>query len=182
GQPRDRRRRRDRLAGRLRRGRSRGVRARTGRRHVRRAGRPRAGRPDGGRGPRPGAGALHLARDRRPHGRALRVAGLRREAAAPRRRLQMVMRAIRVERHGGPEVLQPADVEAPRPGPGQVLVDVAAGGVNYVDTYHRSGLYPTALPYVPGVEGAGTVAEVGEGVAGLSPGDRGGWAASPGRY
>src|SRR5204862_5977326 len=74
------------------------------------------------------------------------------------------------------------DVEAPRPGPGQVLVDVAAGGVNYVDTYHRSGLYPTALPYVPGVEGAGTVAEVGEGVAGLSPGDRVGWAAAPGSY
>jgi len=92
------------------------------------------------------------------------------------------MRAIRVERTGGPEVLTPAEVEPPRPGRGQVLVRVAAAGVNYVDTYHRSGLYPGPLPSVPGVEGAGTVVEAGEDVSGLAPGARVGWAAGPGSY
>lgn len=92
------------------------------------------------------------------------------------------MRAIRVERYGGPEVLVVADVEAPRPGPGQVLVDVAAGGVNYVDTYHRSGAYGIPLPFLLGVEGAGTIAEVGEGVTGLSAGDHVAWVAARGSY
>jgi NADPH2:quinone reductase len=92
------------------------------------------------------------------------------------------MRAIRVERYGGPEMLQLVELEAPRPGPGQVLVDVAASGVNYVDRYHCTGLYPVPLPLVPGVEGAGTVVAAGEGVTGPAPGDRVGWVAAPGSY
>lgn len=92
------------------------------------------------------------------------------------------MRAIRVNRYGGPEVLEPADVDAPTPGPGQVLVDVAASGVNYVDTYQRSGIYRVPLPFVPGVEGAGRVAAVGDGATGLRVGDHVGWLAAPGSY
>lgn len=92
------------------------------------------------------------------------------------------MRAIRVNRYGGPEVLEPADVDAPTPGPGQVLLDVAASGVNYVDTYQRSGIYRLPLPFVPGVEGAGRVAAVGDGVTGLKVGDHVGWLAAPGSY
>jgi len=92
------------------------------------------------------------------------------------------MRAIRIEQHGGPEVLVPAEVEAPRPGPGQLLVAVAAAGVNYIDTYQRSGAYPIPVPFVPGLEGAGAVAAVGEGVEGFRAGDRVAWAAAPGSY
>lgn len=92
------------------------------------------------------------------------------------------MRAIRVEQYGGPEVLIVADVEAPRPGLGQVLVDVAASGVNYVDTYHRSGVYGIPLPFLLGVEGAGTIAEVGEGVTELRAGDHVAWVAARGSY
>ncbi|GAA1225736.1 quinone oxidoreductase [Prauserella halophila] len=90
--------------------------------------------------------------------------------------------AIRIERTGGPEVLTPADVETPSPGPGQVLVDVAAAGVNYIDTYQRAGVYPMDLPYTPGLEGAGTVAAVGSGVTGLTLGDRVAWQGHPGGY
>jgi len=92
------------------------------------------------------------------------------------------MQAIRVERYGGPDVLQVVDVEDPIPAPGQVLVDVAAIGVNYVDTYQRSGTYQVPLPFVPGAEGAGTVAAVGEDVTDLKVGDRVAWAAAPGSY
>jgi NADPH:quinone reductase len=92
------------------------------------------------------------------------------------------MRAIQVQQYGGPEALQLVDIASPRPGPGQVLVDVAAAGVNYIDTYQRSGIYRVPLPIVLGAEGAGTVAEVGEGVTDLGPGDRVAWAAAPGSY
>lgn len=92
------------------------------------------------------------------------------------------MRAIRIERYGGPEVLTVADMEVARPGAGQVLVDVAASGVNYVDTYHRTGVYGIPLPLVLGVEGAGTVAEVGEGVNDLRVGDHVAWVAARGSY
>lgn len=92
------------------------------------------------------------------------------------------MRAIIVRRPGGPEVLQPAHLADPRPGPGQVVVDVTASGVNFIDVYHRSGAYPTALPFVPGVEAAGTVGEVGPGVSGVRPGDRVAWVNVPGGY
>ncbi|HZV49066.1 MAG TPA: quinone oxidoreductase [Candidatus Dormibacteraeota bacterium] len=92
------------------------------------------------------------------------------------------MRAIRVQRYGGPEVMELVEVDPPRPGPGQVLVRVAASGVNYVDTYQRSGIYQVPLPLMPGVEGAGTVVEVGEGVTDLRAGDHVGWVAAPGSY
>jgi NADPH2:quinone reductase len=86
------------------------------------------------------------------------------------------MRAANVSRTGGPEVLEYTEIETPAPGPGRVLVRVSAAGVNFIDTYHRSGVYPLPLPKVLGAEGAGTVAEVGEGVTGWAPGDRVAWA------
>ena len=76
------------------------------------------------------------------------------------------MNAIRIEGYGGPEVLRLADVPAASPGPGQIVVRVEAAGVNFIDVYHRTGLYPNALPLVPGMEGAGVVAAVGPGVSG----------------
>jgi NADPH2:quinone reductase len=82
------------------------------------------------------------------------------------------MKAIRVHAVGGPEVLRLEDVDEPQPGPGQVLVKIAATGVNFIDVYHRTGLYPQPLPFVPGHEAAGTVVAVGEGVTGLRVGDR----------
>ncbi|WP_433331039.1 quinone oxidoreductase family protein [Spirillospora sp. CA-294931] len=92
------------------------------------------------------------------------------------------MRAIVVTRKGGPEVLEVTKRPDPAPGPGEVLIDVAASGVNFIDVYFRTGLYPVERPYVPGVEGAGTVASVGEGVTGLAPGDRVAWAQVQGSY
>ena len=65
------------------------------------------------------------------------------------------MRAITVTEHGGPEVLTYGEAPDPVPGPGQVLVRTSAIGVNFIDTYFREGMYPTALPYVPGSEGSG---------------------------
>src|SRR5919109_4441570 len=92
------------------------------------------------------------------------------------------MRAIVVSRNGGPEVLEPAEREDPVPGPGEVLVDVAASGVNYIDVYFRKGTYPQPTPFVPGLEGAGTVAAVGEGVTDVAPGDRVAWHNVQGSY
>lgn len=92
------------------------------------------------------------------------------------------MRAIVVSENGGPEVLEPAERPDPEPGPGEVLIDVAASGVNFIDVYFRRGAYPQELPYVPGVEAAGTVAALGEGVPGFSVGDRVAWADLPGGY
>ena len=92
------------------------------------------------------------------------------------------MRAIHVRRHGGPEVLEIADVPPPEPGPGEVLVDVAAAGINYVDTYHRSGLYPTVTPFVLGNEGAGTVTALGPDVTEVAIGDRVAWSGILGSY
>ncbi|MEO0548489.1 MAG: quinone oxidoreductase [Pseudomonadota bacterium] len=79
---------------------------------------------------------------------------------------------IQIEQTGGPEVLQKIDRAPEAPGPGQVLVRQEAIGLNFIDTYHRSGLYPVSLPFVPGSEGAGTVEALGEGVTHLKPGDR----------
>jgi NADPH2:quinone reductase len=89
-----------------------------------------------------------------------------------------------VTRHGGPEVLEVAEVPAPEPGPGQLLVDVAAAGVNFMDIYQRQGRPPYAAdtPFVPGAEGAGTVADAGPGVAGFATGDRVAWTGVPGSY
>jgi NADPH2:quinone reductase len=81
------------------------------------------------------------------------------------------MKAIRVHEAGGPEVLRLEDVDDPQPGPGQVVVRIAAAGVNFIDVYHRTGLYPQPLPFTPGLEAAGVVAAVGEGVTGLRVGD-----------
>ncbi|MFC5386322.1 quinone oxidoreductase family protein [Aquamicrobium segne] len=83
-------------------------------------------------------------------------------------------KAIRVHKHGGPDVLVFEDFEPGKPGHGQVLVRHTAIGVNFVDVYHRTGLYPApdGMPFTPGGEAAGVVLEVGEGVEGLKPGDR----------
>ena len=92
------------------------------------------------------------------------------------------MKAIRVDKTGGPEVLVLVDVPEPRPETGQVAVRVEAAGLNYIDTYQRTGLYPLPLPYVPGLEGAGVVTAVGSGVSGLHEGDRVAWATRLGSY
>jgi len=90
--------------------------------------------------------------------------------------------AVQIRRTGGPEVLEAAEVEIGDPGPGELLIDVAAAGVNYIDTYHRSGLYPLELPITLGMEGAGTVAAVGADVTGFAPGDRVAWQGHLGGY
>src|ERR1700752_2792188 len=82
------------------------------------------------------------------------------------------MLVIRAVRAGGPEVLEAAEVETPTPGPGQVRVRNAAIGLNYIDTYQRSGLYPIRFPAVLGQEAAGVVDAVGEGVTRFKAGDR----------
>ncbi len=84
--------------------------------------------------------------------------------------------ALVVTRHGGIDVLVVEDRPEPTPGPGEVLVEVAAAGVNFIDVYQRQGVYPTPTPFVAGNEGAGTVVVVGEGVQGVSAGDRVAWA------
>lgn len=80
--------------------------------------------------------------------------------------------AIVVRQAGGPEVLAYTEVERPIPGPGQLLLKVGAAGVNFIDTYKRSGTYKVPYPFIPGSEAAGVVEEVGEGVTSFSPGDR----------
>jgi NADPH:quinone reductase len=92
------------------------------------------------------------------------------------------MRAIQVTETGGPEVLRLAELPVPEPGPVQLLVELAAAGVNYLDTYHRSGAYPMPLPFIPGSEGAGTVTAVGPDTGGVAVGDRVAWATSFGSY
>lgn len=92
------------------------------------------------------------------------------------------MRAVLVTRTGGPDVLDVTDVPDPVPGPADLLVRVQASGINYIDTYFRSGSYPRELPYVPGDEGTGVVEQVGSEVFGFSVGDRVAWAAAPGSY
>ncbi|KQU34596.1 MULTISPECIES: quinone oxidoreductase family protein [unclassified Rhodococcus (in: high G+C Gram-positive bacteria)] len=92
------------------------------------------------------------------------------------------MRAVLVTRTGGPDVLDVTDVPDPVPGPADLLVRVQASGINYIDTYFRSGSYPRELPYVPGDEGTGVVEQVGSEVSGFSVGDRVAWAAAPGSY
>ena len=94
------------------------------------------------------------------------------------------MRVVVGERLGGPDVLRVTEREAPRPEPGEVVVEVAAAGVNYMDIYQREGVgnYRPELPFVPGAEGAGTVAAVGEGVRGLAIGDRVAWAGQGSSY
>lgn len=93
------------------------------------------------------------------------------------------MKAIRIHRHGGPEVLSYEEVELGRPGPGEVHVRNRALGLNFVDVYFRSGAYaPPSLPFIPGNEGAGEVISVGEGVQDFSPGDRVAYVETLGSY
>jgi len=89
------------------------------------------------------------------------------------------MKAIHIHQTGGPEVLSYEDVELAPPGPGQVLVRHAAIGVNFIDTYHRSGLYKLPVPSGLGTEAAGTVEAIGGGVTGFKPGDRVAYCTAP---
>ncbi|TFW33424.1 quinone oxidoreductase family protein [Massilia horti] len=88
-------------------------------------------------------------------------------------------KAIRFSRTGGPEVLEYVDVEVGDPGPGEARVRQHAIGVNYIDNYYRTGLYPVSLPSGLGLEGAGVVEAVGEGVTHIKPGDRVAYAGGP---
>jgi NADPH2:quinone reductase len=94
------------------------------------------------------------------------------------------MRAIVITRNGGPEVLEPRDEPEPQPAAGKLVVQVEAAGVNFRDVYEREGrgVYANTPPFVAGVEGAGTVVAVGEGVAEFSEGERVAWVAAPGSY
>lgn len=92
------------------------------------------------------------------------------------------MQAVRMHQTGGPEVLALETLPDPAPAPGEVLIDVEAAGVNFIDCYHRSGLYPQPLPFTLGMEGAGTVLALGTGVTDWEAGDRVAWAGVPGSY
>ena len=87
--------------------------------------------------------------------------------------------ALVVTRHGGRDVLEVQPQKRPTPGEGEVLVEVAASGVNFIDVYQRSGLYPMAMPLQLGMEAAGVVEAVGEGVTHLQVGDRAAYASQP---
>ena len=92
------------------------------------------------------------------------------------------MKAIRVEKCGGAEELQLAEIPMPEPGKGEARVKMEAIGVNFIDVYHRIGLYPKELPFTPGSEGAGIVDAVGEGVQDIRVGDRVAFGTSPNTY
>ncbi len=92
------------------------------------------------------------------------------------------MKAIQVHQVGNPDVMQYTDIPTPEPGEGEVLVKVKAAGVNFIDIYHRTGLYPKPLPFTPGLEAAGIVEDVGPGVVDLKQGDHVAYSASPGAY
>lgn len=88
-------------------------------------------------------------------------------------------RAVVIEAQGGPEQLKLVDVEVGDPGPGEIRIRHHACGLNYIDVYHRNGAYPLPLPARLGMEGAGVIEAVGEGVSHLSPGDRAAYASQP---
>lgn len=92
------------------------------------------------------------------------------------------MKAIVIHEAGGPEVLISEEVPEPSPGPGELLVEVSAAGLNFIDTYQRSGLYPMTFPFTPGLDGAGTVIETGPDVSGFEVGDRVAWSQALGSY
>ncbi len=90
--------------------------------------------------------------------------------------------AIRVHKTGGPEVLEYEKISVAKPGPGEVLIRHTAIGLNFIDIYHRTGLYPLPLPFIPGTEGAGIIEETGPKVTALKKGDRVAYASGPGSY
>ena len=92
------------------------------------------------------------------------------------------MKAIRVYEAGGPEVLRYEDVPEPQPGPGEARVKIEAAGLNYIDTYYRTGLYATPFPFTPGSEAAGVVDAVGPDVTVVKPGDRVAYCLTLGAY
>ncbi len=90
-----------------------------------------------------------------------------------------MVHAIRIHEAGGPEVMKWEEVEVGAPGPGEVRLKQTAVGLNYIDVYHRTGLYPVPLPFIPGMEAAGVVEEIGDGVSDVAPGDRVAYGAGP---
>ena len=92
------------------------------------------------------------------------------------------MKAVRVNEYGGPEALSYEEVKKPAPGSNEVLIKIAAAGVNYIDTYQRSGLYQVPLPLTLGLEAAGVVEELGDGVTKYNKGDRVAYTSVPGAY
>ena len=92
------------------------------------------------------------------------------------------MKAVYIEQPGGIEAMHYGDFPTPQPGPSEVLVKIAYSGVNFIDTYHRSGLYKLPLPAVIGSEASGTVEKLGEGVTGFKPGDRVAYTLARGSY
>ncbi len=92
------------------------------------------------------------------------------------------MKAVFIEQHGDASVLKYGDLPKPEPAAGQVLVKLAAAGINFIDVYQRTGLYKIPFPAVLGMEGAGTVETLGEGVSGLRAGDPVAWAMARGSY
>ncbi len=92
------------------------------------------------------------------------------------------MRAVQVAEAGGPEAMKVVEVTMPSPGSNELLIEVAASGVNFIDIYVREGRYGNALPLTPGQEAAGTVVEVGSEVKGIAKGDRVAWCSILGTY
>jgi NADPH2:quinone reductase len=92
------------------------------------------------------------------------------------------MKAIQIAEYGGPEVLKIKELAIANPGPGQAQIRVKMAGVNFIDIYNRRGMYPVALPYIPGYEASGVVEAVGEGVTCVKPGDRVAYVHEPGSY
>jgi NADPH2:quinone reductase len=92
------------------------------------------------------------------------------------------MKAIRIDAFGGPDALRLQDVPEPVPGAGELVVRVEAAGVNFIDVYHRTGLYPNPLPLVPGLEGAGVVTALGPETPTFRVGDRVAWSSTLGSY
>ena len=91
----------------------------------------------------------------------------------------MTVRTMVIEEHGGPEKFKMVEEELGQPGPGQVMIRHKAVGLNFIDVYQRTGLYPMALPHALGMEAAGVIEAVGEGVTHLKAGDRAAYAATP---
>ncbi|HSV46711.1 MAG TPA: alcohol dehydrogenase catalytic domain-containing protein, partial [Ramlibacter sp.] len=88
-------------------------------------------------------------------------------------------KAVRITQPGGPEQLQVMEVQAGEPGPGEIRIRHKAVGLNFIDVYHRTGMYPLAYPATLGMEASGLVEAVGEGVTHLKPGDRAAYASQP---